>query len=49
MYLLGSDGSRDGPYLVEKVLSSKKCTLCLESSQTAKDGEEIEIAKLERA
>ncbi|KAJ5720227.1 uncharacterized protein N7483_008161 [Penicillium malachiteum] len=49
VYLLGSDGSRDGPYLVALVISEQECILSLENGQTAKDGEVINMAKLETA
>ncbi|KAJ5945435.1 hypothetical protein N7516_005603 [Penicillium verrucosum] len=47
VYLLGSDGSRDGPYLVASVISPHECILSLENGQTAKDSEIIKMAKLE--
>ncbi|PQE19649.1 hypothetical protein CJF31_00010053 [Rutstroemia sp. NJR-2017a BVV2] len=50
VYLLGSDGSRDGgPYIIASIPSMQKCTLSFENGQTAKNGEEIEMAKLELA
>ncbi|KAE8441052.1 hypothetical protein EG329_005914 [Mollisiaceae sp. DMI_Dod_QoI] len=39
VYVLGSDGSTDGPYVVAVVVSEQQCTLCLENGQTAKNGE----------
>lgn len=49
VYLVGSDGSREGPFLVASVCSGQKCTLSLEDGQAAKGGEEIKMAKLEAA
>ncbi|CAI7589332.1 unnamed protein product [Penicillium glandicola] len=49
VYLLGSDGSRDGPYFVALVISTQECILSLENGETAKDGEVIHMAKLETA
>ena len=46
---MGSDGSRDGPFLVASICPGQKCTLSLENGQAAKDGEEIKMAKLEAA
>ena len=50
MYLLRSDGSRDGgPFLVASICSGQTCTPSLENGQAAKGGEEINMAKLEAA
>ena len=49
VYLVGSDGARDGPFLVASICPAQKCTLCLENGQAAKDGEEIKMAMLEAA
>lgn len=46
---MGSNGSRDGPFLVASICSGQKCTLSFENGQAAKDGEEIKMAKLEAA
>lgn len=46
--MLGSDGSQDGPYLVESVISDKECTLSFENGQTAKDGKAVQMAILEK-
>ncbi|KAK1773054.1 hypothetical protein QBC45DRAFT_115403 [Copromyces sp. CBS 386.78] len=48
VYVLGSDGSQDGPYLVESVISEKECTLSFENGQTAKDGKAVQMAILEK-
>ena len=47
VYQVGSDGSREGLFLVVSVCSRQKYTLSLENGQAAKDGEEINMAKLE--
>ncbi|KAK3983802.1 hypothetical protein QBC44DRAFT_338048 [Cladorrhinum sp. PSN332] len=49
VFVLGSDGSRDGPYLVASVISAQECTLSLENGHTAKDGEVVQMARLETA
>lgn len=50
MYLLRSDGSRDGgPFVVASICSEQTCTLCLENGEAVKGGEEINMAKLEAA
>ncbi|KAF5000099.1 hypothetical protein FDECE_11285 [Fusarium decemcellulare] len=49
VYLLGSDGSREGPYIVASVISAEKCTLSLENYQPAKNGMQVDMAKLEAA
>ena len=49
MYLLSSDGSRAGPYVVASVPSAQKCTLSLENGAAVQSGEEIAMAKLEAA
>ncbi|KAI1204901.1 uncharacterized protein F4807DRAFT_445543 [Annulohypoxylon truncatum] len=50
VHILGSDGSLEGPYIVSLVKSSeKKCQLSLENGQVIKNGEEIEMAKLDAA
>ncbi|KAL7798570.1 hypothetical protein V8C37DRAFT_368327 [Trichoderma ceciliae] len=46
VYLTGSDGSRDGPFLVASV-SGQTCTLSLENGQAAKNAEEIKMTMLE--
>ncbi|KAK3338127.1 hypothetical protein B0H65DRAFT_477868 [Neurospora tetraspora] len=48
VYVLGSDRSQDGPYLVELVISDKECTLSFENGQTAKDGKAVQMAILEK-
>lgn len=49
VYLLKSDGSAEGPYLVGSVVSSGKCTLSDLDGQSAKKGEEIDMARLQAA
>jgi hypothetical protein len=49
VYILGSDGSHDGPYLVAEVRSAQECTLSFESGRPARDGEVIQMARLEAA
>ncbi|EFY88847.1 hypothetical protein MAC_05112 [Metarhizium acridum CQMa 102] len=49
VYLLLSDGSRDGPYLVATVISAQECTLSLENGQSVGHGEVIPMARLEAA
>ena len=47
--LLNSDGSDDGPFFVASVISAQECILSLENGQTAKDGEVMQMARLEAA
>lgn len=47
--LLNSDGSDDGPFFVASVISAEKCTLSLENGQTARNGEVVQMARLEAA
>ncbi|KAI1662035.1 hypothetical protein F4813DRAFT_343254 [Daldinia decipiens] len=49
VYLLSSNGSLEGPYLVASVPSRHKCTLSLENGQNAKNGEVFEMAGLQAA
>jgi hypothetical protein len=49
VYVVNSDGSRDGPFLVASICSSQTCTLSLEDGEAARDGAEVNIAKLEAA
>ncbi|OTA96296.1 hypothetical protein M434DRAFT_67721, partial [Hypoxylon sp. CO27-5] len=41
VYLLNSDGSRDGPYLIASVPSTGNYTLCLETGASVRNGDEI--------
>lgn len=49
VYIIGSNGSLDGPYLVASVPSGGKCTLSLENGQNAKNGDVFEMARLQAA
>jgi hypothetical protein len=49
VYLLSPGGSREGPYVIASVPSAGKCTLSLESGNTVKNGEEIDMKHVEAA
>ncbi|KAI8629557.1 hypothetical protein F5Y19DRAFT_475544 [Xylariaceae sp. FL1651] len=49
VYLLDTDGSRKGPYLVASLPSAGKCTLSLENGSIVKNGAEIDTADVEAA
>jgi hypothetical protein len=49
VYLLGSLGSREGPYVVASVSSAGKYTLSLESGKAIRNGEEVDLDSLEAA
>ncbi|KAI1127946.1 hypothetical protein F5Y10DRAFT_265654 [Nemania abortiva] len=49
VYLLSSNGTRDGPFLVESVVSAQEYTLCLESGTKVRGGDEFNMAQLEAA
>jgi hypothetical protein len=47
VYLLRSDGTREGPYVITSISSIGRCTLGLENGLAVKNGEEIEIDYVE--
>ncbi|KAI0133389.1 hypothetical protein F4776DRAFT_625455 [Hypoxylon sp. NC0597] len=49
VYLLNSDGSRDGPYLIASVPSTGNYTLCLDTGASVRNGDEISGDELEEA
>ncbi|OTB18769.1 hypothetical protein K445DRAFT_19377 [Daldinia sp. EC12] len=49
VYLLNSDGSRDGPYIVASVISAGKYTLSLDTGIPVRNGDEISGDELEEA
>ncbi|KAI0023064.1 hypothetical protein F4780DRAFT_125751 [Xylariomycetidae sp. FL0641] len=49
VWLLRSDGSREGPFYVAEVLSSTKCKLSERSGDQVGNDEEIDMAMLELA
>ncbi|KAI1104101.1 hypothetical protein F4804DRAFT_206554 [Jackrogersella minutella] len=49
VYLLDTDGSRKGPYLIASLPSTGKCTLSLENGDAVKNGEEIDANDVEAA
>ena len=49
VYLLNSNESREGPYVIASLPSAEKCTLSLENGEAVKNGEEIDINDVKAA
>lgn len=49
VYLLRSDGTRDGPFFIASLRSTRRCTLSLEDGQAIENGREIGIDDVEAA
>ncbi|KAJ3577750.1 hypothetical protein NPX13_g2819 [Xylaria arbuscula] len=49
VYLLDSDGTRKGPYLVASLPSTGKCTLSLANGSPVKNGAEVSTSDVEAA
>ncbi|CAG7555633.1 unnamed protein product [Fusarium equiseti] len=47
VYYLRSDGSRDGPFLVETAPVGGKCTLCYSDGRRFQNGAKISVDELE--
>ncbi|KAL4906196.1 hypothetical protein BDW74DRAFT_139652 [Aspergillus multicolor] len=46
VYIVAADSSLEGPYIVDEILGSDRCTLRNDDGSLARGGAEIEMAKL---
>lgn len=49
MYLLRSNGSREGPHVIATVSSTGKYTLCREDGKAVENGQEVSLDSVEAA